>query len=98
MDECLDLLSDAWFFTTLDCNSEYWQIPVAEAGEAKAALTSHAWLFSILHGALWALQCAGCVPANGGHPSIGSPMMELSSLPLMTTPSLQRRFNNTMGM
>jgi hypothetical protein len=29
MDECFDSLGDAQIFTTLDCNSGYWQIPVA---------------------------------------------------------------------
>jgi hypothetical protein len=28
MDECIDSLEDAVVFTTLDCNSGYWQIPV----------------------------------------------------------------------
>ena len=30
IDECLDTLGDAAIFSTLDCNSGYWQIPVAE--------------------------------------------------------------------
>jgi hypothetical protein len=29
MDECIDSLGDAHIFTTLDCNSGYWKIPVA---------------------------------------------------------------------
>jgi hypothetical protein len=28
MDECIDSLGDAKIFTTLYCNSGYWQIPV----------------------------------------------------------------------
>jgi hypothetical protein len=30
MDECIDSLGDAKIFTTLDCNSGYWQIPVRQ--------------------------------------------------------------------
>ena len=30
MDDCLDSLGEAKFFSTLDCNAGYWQIPVAE--------------------------------------------------------------------
>ena len=33
IEDCLDSLRDATCFTTLDCNSGYWQIPVAEAVE-----------------------------------------------------------------
>lgn len=39
VDESLDSLGDARFCTTLDCNSVYWQIPVAEADKAKTAFT-----------------------------------------------------------
>ena len=30
MDDCIDSLDDATIFSTLDCNSGYWQIPVAQ--------------------------------------------------------------------
>ena len=39
MDDCLDSLGEAAFFTTLDCNSRYWQIPVAGEDRAKTAFT-----------------------------------------------------------
>jgi len=45
MDECLDSLGDAQYFTTLDCNSGYWQIPVEEADKPKTAFTCHAGCF-----------------------------------------------------
>jgi hypothetical protein len=42
MDECIDSLGDASVFTTLDCNSGYWQIPVAPEDMDKTTFTSHA--------------------------------------------------------
>lgn len=39
MDECLHSLGDAQFFTTLDCNSGYCQIPVANEDKDKTAFT-----------------------------------------------------------
>ena len=44
MDECIDSLGEATIFTTLDCNSCYWQIPVAEADKEKTAFVSHTGL------------------------------------------------------
>lgn len=41
MDECLDSLGEARFFSTLDCNAGYWQIPVAEEDRNKTAFTCH---------------------------------------------------------
>ena len=42
MDECLDSLGEANVFTTLDCNSGYWQIPVAREDRAKTTFAGHA--------------------------------------------------------
>jgi len=41
MDDCLDSVGDAQFFSTLDCNAGYWQIPIAEEVEPKTAFTCH---------------------------------------------------------
>jgi hypothetical protein len=41
MDECIDSLVEAAIFTTLDCNSGYWQIPVDPADRDKTTFTSH---------------------------------------------------------
>ena len=40
--ECLDTLGEAKVFSTLDCNSGYWQIPVAEEYRPKNKFTFHA--------------------------------------------------------
>ena len=42
MDECIDSLGSATVFTTLDCNSGYWQLPVAEEDQDKTTFTCHA--------------------------------------------------------
>ena len=41
MDDCIDSLGDAAVFTTLDCNSGYWQIPVAPEDWDKTTFTTH---------------------------------------------------------
>ena len=45
VDDCLDSLGDARYFTTLDANCGYWQIDVNEADREKTAFTSHKGLF-----------------------------------------------------
>jgi hypothetical protein len=41
VDECIDSLGEAVDFTTLDCKSGYWQIPVDPADREKTSFTSH---------------------------------------------------------
>ncbi len=41
MDDCIDSLGEAKIFTTLDCNSGYWQIPIEESDRHKTAFVSH---------------------------------------------------------
>jgi Reverse transcriptase (RNA-dependent DNA polymerase) len=40
MAECIDSLGDASVFSTLDCNSGYWQIPVRAEDKEKTTFTS----------------------------------------------------------
>jgi len=48
MDECIDSLGDATLFSTLDCNSGYWQIPVSPEDIEKTTFTCHEGLFWFL--------------------------------------------------
>lgn len=41
MDECIDSLGDAQVFSTLDCNSGYWQIEVETEDRPKTAFVTH---------------------------------------------------------
>jgi len=41
MEDCLDSLGDAQFFSTLDCNAGYRQMPIAEEDKPKTAFTCH---------------------------------------------------------
>jgi len=50
MDDCIDLLGDAKVFSTLDSNSGYWQIPVADEERDKTTFVCH----------------KGAVPRGGG--------------------------------
>jgi hypothetical protein len=45
IDDCLDSLRDARFFTTLDANCGYWQIGVAPTDRNKTTFTSHRGLY-----------------------------------------------------
>ena len=46
MDECIDSLGEASVFTTLHCNSSYWQIPVAKRDKDKTAFVCQSGLFN----------------------------------------------------
>jgi hypothetical protein len=48
MDECIDSLGDARVFSTLDCNSGYWQITVSPQDKEKTTFTSHEGIFQFL--------------------------------------------------
>ena len=45
MEDCIDSLGDAKYFTTLDCNAGYWQIPVAPGDRGKTAFVCHEGCF-----------------------------------------------------
>ena len=45
MDECIDSLGDTQVFSTLDCNSGYWQLEVAPEDRHKTAFVSHHGLY-----------------------------------------------------
>ena len=45
MDHCLDSLGDASFFSTLDCNAGYWQIPVSPEDRHLTTFTCHCGLY-----------------------------------------------------
>jgi len=41
MDDCIDFLGDAKVLSTLDCNSGYWKIPVADEDRDKTTFVCH---------------------------------------------------------
>ena len=45
MDDCLDSLGDAAVFTTLDCNSGFWQVPIAPEDMGQDYLHCAPWNF-----------------------------------------------------
>lgn len=47
IDQVLDSLSNSQFFTTLDCNSGYWQLPVAPEDQDKTMFTCHTGTYEI---------------------------------------------------
>ncbi len=48
MDDCIDSLGDAQYFTTLDANSGYWQLPMREEDIPKTAFVTHDGLYEYL--------------------------------------------------
>ena len=48
MDECLDSLGDAVFFSTFDANCGYWQLDVDEKDRKKTAFVCHKGCFEYL--------------------------------------------------
>jgi Reverse transcriptase (RNA-dependent DNA polymerase) len=48
VDECIDSLGDAVVFTTLDCNSGYWKIPVHPEDRDRTTFTSHYCIYRFL--------------------------------------------------
>ena len=48
MDECIDSLGEAAIFSTLDCNSGYWQIPLSKRDREKTAFVCHSGLYEYL--------------------------------------------------
>ena len=48
IEECIDSLADMQWFSTLDMNSGYWQIPVAEQDKEKTAFITKYGLFHFL--------------------------------------------------
>ena len=48
MDECIDSLGNACIFSTLDCNSGYWQLPIAKGDQEKTTFTCHAGSYRFL--------------------------------------------------
>ena len=48
MDDFIDSLGNACLFSTLDCNSGYWQLPIAEGDRGKTTFTCHAGAYKFL--------------------------------------------------
>lgn len=42
MDDCIESLCEATAFSTLDCNSSFWQVPATEEDKTKTAFVCHA--------------------------------------------------------
>jgi len=57
MDECIDSLGDARVFSTLDCNTGCWQIPVAEEDKHLMAFTGHSGAWQCVRLPVWVWKC-----------------------------------------
>ena len=66
IDDTLDLLSSARYFTTLDLASEYWQVKMAPESQEKNCLCNLFWTVRIHSDAIWSLQCTRHLSAPDG--------------------------------
>lgn len=70
IDSILALLGDCKYFTTLDCRSGFWQIPIAEEDKLKTAFTTFRGLFE------FNVMCFGLVNAPGIFQELMSKVLE----------------------
>ena len=69
VDDILDTLGDAKYFTTLDLASGYWQVPLDDQSRPKTAFTTHQGLFEFVHMPFAFVTCR-C------HVKMGTPKLE----------------------
>jgi len=64
MDDCLDSLGDAHFFSTLDCNAGYWLIPLAEEDKPEDGIHRPLRDAPVYPSSVWPVQCPCHFPAG----------------------------------
>ena len=81
IDDCLDSLGDAMIFTTLDPNSGYWKLPVAEEDRDRKKVNNVCWDFQVQTNAMWPEKCSGDFPKSTGHHLVRRMLVELHDIP-----------------
>jgi hypothetical protein len=79
IDDSLAALQKGVFFSTLDMNAGYWQIPMDEASKEKTAFITEGGLFE--YHVVWFDQCSSHDPTLHGRHSGGVEVAMLTSLP-----------------
>ncbi|KRY16110.1 Retrovirus-related Pol polyprotein from transposon 17.6 [Trichinella patagoniensis] len=67
IEEILETLSGATWFSPLHLASGYWQVEVADEDKEKTAFTTTIWIMSIPGNGIWPLQCASHIPTVNGN-------------------------------
>ena len=80
IDDALDSLSGAEYFSTLDLASEYWQLRVTEEDIEVAAFSCQRSL-RICTDVFWIVQCAGYHAASTGY---SASTYQMGSLPTVS--------------
>ena len=66
IDNTLDALGGACYFSTLDLASGYWQVEVDSRDREKDRICNTMWALPISSDAVWVVQCASNLPAAYG--------------------------------
>jgi hypothetical protein len=61
IDDMLDTVAGAKYFTSLDLTSGYWQIQIDEKDIPKTAFRDSLWSLSMEGNAIWSNECTSCV-------------------------------------
>ncbi len=62
IEEALDTLGQAKFFSSLDLTSGYWQVEVAEADKYTTAFSTPMGLYECNHNTFWTPECSCNIP------------------------------------
>ena len=101
VDDTLDSLSGAQWFSTIDLASGYWQVEVAEEDKRENSILYPVWFVSVLHNAFWVMQCTQYLPTldervlTGLHWS--TCLVQIDNIILFSR-TVQEHFQNLMGV
>ena len=80
IDDTLDTLNSAQWFSTLDLASGYWQVEVDPADREKNSLHNPLWFVPVRSHAFWIVQHTSNIPEADGAGTIGITLGNMSCI------------------